>query len=186
MFRGFLWKYALFPTDRGTNSIWLGNMSLSTKVGVFSISLFSIWLWVNLHLSCLLCEDQILIRTHISGDYKNLQAFSCVWTAFNNRVLFDFYVLMFGPKSLSCCRLQGKVFSFQAHYLGHEIFDVYTIFPIISPQAVNCRDFKRTLEGADWWMSLLVFFCFFFLSLNWLIYNTSIDIFLWSACSGRY
>lgn len=155
-------------------------MSLTTKVGVFSISLFSIWLWVNLHLSCLLCEDQILIRTHISGDYKNLQAFSCVWTAFNNRVLFDFYVLMFGPNSLSCCRLQGKVFSFQAHYLGHEIFDVYTIFPIISPQAVNCRDFKRTLVN-----ELAVFF-WVFLSLNWLIYNTSIDIFLWSACSGRY
>lgn len=122
---------SLFPTNIDSNSIWLGNMSLTTKVGAFSISLFSIWLWVNLHLACLLCEDQILILTHISGDYKNLQAFSCVWTAFHNRVLFDFYIWCLDP-NLSCCRLQGKVFSFQAHYFGHEIFDV-VLFPILSP-----------------------------------------------------
>lgn len=122
---------SLFPTNIDSNSISLGNMSLTTKAGAFSISLFSIWLWVNLHLACLLCEDQILILTHISGDYKNLQAFSCVWTAFHNRVLFDFYIWCLDP-NLNCCRWQGKVFSFQAHYLGHEIFDV-VLFPILSP-----------------------------------------------------
>lgn len=151
---------SLFPTNIDSNSISLGNMSLTTKVGAFSISLFSIWLWVNLHLACLLCEDQILSLTHISGDYKNLQAFSCVWTAFHNRVLFDFYIWCLDP-NLSCCRLQGKVFSFQAHYLGHEIFDV-VLFPILSPPGAGCRDFKRILEGTDWWMSSRIFFSGFF------------------------
>lgn len=127
-----------------------------------------------MHLACLLCEDQILILTHISGDYKNLQAFSCVWTAFHNRVLFDFYIWCLDP-NLSCCRLQGKVFSFQAHYFGHEIFDV-VLFPILSPPGASCRDFKRILEGTDWWMSSRIFFSVFFSSLYWLIYNTSIGI----------
>lgn len=126
---------SLFPTNIDSNSISLGNMSLTTKAGAFSISLFSIWLWVNLHLACLLCEDQILILTHISGDYKNLQAFSCVWTAFHNQVLFDFYIWCLDPKS-QLLQITGKSFQFLNTLL--RAWDLWrcTISYSLSPQGL--------------------------------------------------
>lgn len=151
---------SLFPTNIDSNSISLGNMSLTTKAGAFSISLFSIWLWVNLHLACQLCEDQILILTHISGDYKNLQAFSCVWTAFHNRVLFDFYIWCLDPKS-QLLQITGKSFQFLNTLL--RAWDLWrcTISYSLSPRGWLQR-FQTNFRGNRLVNELADFFLVFF------------------------